>query len=189
MKLFEEKLESKDIFNGHIFNVHLDKVKISDGSIRPREVVEHNGGVCVVPVDSEGSVYMVRQYRYAIGRSLLEIPAGKLEAGEETLSAAKRELSEETGCTANKWINLGVMYPTPGYCSEALHVYMATELMCGEAHLDDGEILAVEKRPIKQLIDMIMTGDICDGKTVFGIMKAYILLQQENCYRENMEGK
>lgn len=178
MELFEEKLESKDIFQGHIFKIHLDKVKISDGSVRPREVVEHNGGVCVVPVDSDGGVYMVRQYRYAVGKSLLEIPAGKLEAGEEPLSAAKRELSEETGCTSENWTSLGVMYPTPGYCSEALHVYMATDLIRGEAHLDDGEILDVEKIQMKQLIDMIMAGDICDGKTVFGVMKAHAFLNQ-----------
>lgn len=175
MELIEEKLSGEEIFNGHVFSVHLDKVKISDGSIRPREVVEHRGGVGVVAIDNDGGVYMVRQFRYAVGKAILEIPAGKLEKGEEPLSSAKRELAEETGCTAENWTSLGVMYPTPGYCSEALHIYMATGLTPGRQNLDDGEILTVEKIPLEKIMDMIMAGDIMDGKTVFGIAKAYIL--------------
>lgn len=175
MKLFEEKTDGKEIFSGHIFNVHVDRVKIADGSIRPREVVEHHGGVCVVPVDENGNVYMVRQYRYAVGQALLEIPAGKLEKGENPLEGVKRELMEETGCTASSWTDLGVMYPTPGYCSERLYVYLARGLEKGRQHLDDGEILEVESIPLDRLVKMIMAGEICDGKTVFGILKAYYL--------------
>lgn len=175
MKLIEEKLSGEEIFSGHVFSVHLDKVKIADGSIRQREVVEHRGGVGVVAVDEDGCVYMVRQFRYAVGKALLEIPAGKLEKGEEPLSSAKRELAEETGCTAENWQDLGIMYPTPGYCSEALHIFMATGLHRGKQCLDDGEILTVEKIPLEKIVDMIMSGEVKDGKTVFGILKAYIL--------------
>ena len=172
----EKRVDRKNIFDGYIFKVYLDKVEIADGSLRPREVVEHNGGVCVVALDDDKNVYMVRQYRYAAGKEMLEIPAGKLEVGEDPFEAAKRELSEETGCTAEKWTSLGVMYPTPGYSSEKLYVYLAQELKAGEAHLDDGEILIVKKYPISKLIDMIMSGEIGDAKTVFGVLKAKILV-------------
>lgn len=171
MDMTEKRIERKDIFDGHVFKVYLDKVEISDGSIRPREVVEHNGGVCVVALDEKKEIYMVRQYRYAAGTEMLEIPAGKLEKGEDPFKAAKRELSEETGCTAEKWTSLGVVYPTPGYCSERLYIYLAQELKTGEMHLDDGEILTVEKYPISQVVDMIMSGEITDAKTVVGVLK------------------
>jgi len=172
MELFEKRVERKEIFEGHIFNVYLDKAEISDGSIRPREVVEHNGGVCVVALDDENNIYMVRQFRYAVGRAVLEIPAGKLEMGEDPLEAAKRELSEETGFTAGEWLSLGEMYPTPGYCSEKLYVYLARNLAAGEAHLDDGEILTAEKIKLSDVVKMIMNCEISDAKTVFGVLKA-----------------
>ena len=172
MELFEKRVERKEIFEGHIFDVYLDKAEIADGSIRPREVVEHNGGVCVVALDDENNIYMVRQFRYAVGRAVLEIPAGKLEKGEDPLEAAKRELSEETGFTAEKWLSLGEMYPTPGYCSEKLYVYLARNLAAGEAHLDDGEILTAEKIKLSDVVKMIMDCKISDAKTVFGVLKA-----------------
>ena len=172
MDMTEKRIDRKEIFKGHIFNIYHDMVEIADGSIRPREIVEHNGGVCVVAVDDDNNVFMVRQFRYAVGKTMLEIPAGKLESGEDPFEAAKRELSEETGCTAEKWTELGFMHPTPGYCSEKLYVYLAQNLKNGEMHLDDGEILTVEKYPVSQIIDMIMSGDISDGKTVFGVLKA-----------------
>ena len=176
MDFTEKRIEREKIFDGHIFNVYLDKVIISDGSIRPREVVEHSGGVCVVPVDDDGNVYMVRQFRYAVGKTILEIPAGKLEKGEEPFEAAKRELSEETGFTADNWTSLGKMYPTPGYCSETLRVYLARGLTAGEMHLDDGEILTAEKLRLDDVMEMIMNGEISDAKTVFGIMKTEKLI-------------
>ena len=172
MEFTEKRIERKDIFDGYIFNVYLDKVEISDGSIRPREVVEHNGGVCVVAVDDDRYIYMVRQFRYAVRKMMLEIPAGKLEKGEDPLEAAKRELSEETGFTAGEWTSLGHMYPTPGYCSEKLYVYLARNLTAGEMHLDDGEILTAEKLRLSDVADMIMRGEVSDAKTVFGVLKA-----------------
>ena len=115
---------------------------------------------------------MVRQFRYAVGRAVLEIPAGKLEKGEDPLEAAKRELSEETGFTAEKWLSLGEMYPTPGYCSEKLYVYLARNLAAGKMHLDDGEILTAEKIKLSDVVKMIMDCKISDAKTVFGVLKA-----------------
>ena len=176
MEFTEKRIERKDIFDGHVFRVYLDKVEIADGSIRPREVVEHNGGVCIVALDDEHNVYMVRQFRYAVGKEMLEIPAGKLEKGENPLEAAKRELSEETGCTASEWIELGYMYPTPGYCSEKLYTYLARGLKTGEMHLDDGEILSAEKIKLDRVVEMIMNGEIADAKTVFGVLKANKLI-------------
>lgn len=171
MEMTEKCIEREEIFKGHIFNIYHDMVEIADGSIRPREVVEHNGGVCVVAVDDDKNVFMVRQFRYAVGKVMLEIPAGKLETGEDPLEAAKRELSEETGCSAAKWTELGIMHPTPGYCSEKLYVYLAQDLVEGKIHLDDGEILTAEKYPVSEIVDKIMSGDISDAKTVFGILK------------------
>jgi len=172
MEFFEKCLDSQRIFEGKIFKVRKDKVLISDGSIHPREIVEHNGGVAVVPVTDNGDVLMVRQFRYAVGKELLEIPAGKLEEGEEPSECARRELSEETGCTASKWVYMGEMYPTPGYCQETLHIFLATGLKQGEMHLDEGELLAVERVPMKTLCEMIFANKLPDAKTVFGVLKA-----------------
>ena len=174
---FEEKtLKENVIYEGRIITLHVDDIELPDGSKAIREVVEHSGGVCVVAVDDEINIYMVRQFRYAIGRAVLEIPAGKLEKGEDPLEAAKRELSEETGFTAEKWLSLGEMYPTPGYCSEKLYVYLARNLAAGEAHLDDGEILTAEKMKLSDVVKMIMDCKISDAKTVFGVLKADKLL-------------
>lgn len=172
MEMIEKRIDRKDVFEGHVFKVYLDKAEIADGSIRPREVVEHDGGVAVVAVDDDNGIYIVRQFRYAVGKVMLEIPAGKLEKGEDPLSAAKRELSEETGFTAKEWTNLGEMYPTPGYCSEKLYVFLARGLTAGEMHLDDGEILTAEKMELSEAVKMIMNCEISDAKTVFGVLKA-----------------
>ena len=172
MELTEKRIDRKDIFEGYVFNAYLDKVEIADGSIRPREVIEHNGGVCVVAIDDEHNIYMVRQFRYAVGKALLELPAGKLEKGEDPLEAAKRELSEETGFSASEWMSLGFLYPTPGYCSEKIYVYLARDLTAGEIHLDDGEILVSEKLRLCDAVEMIMRGEVSDAKTVFGVLKA-----------------
>ena len=185
MSFYEKQIASEKIFEGKIFRVTRDKVVLSDGQERPREVVLHHGGVGIVPVTENGDVLMVRQYRYAVGRELLEIPAGKLEKDEDPFEAAVRELSEETGCTAGSWTDLGEMYPTPGYCSETLHIYLATGLRYGEMHLDDGELLSVERIPMDEVLGRIMKNEIRDAKTVFGVMKAKeILSGKQEAYDE-----
>ena len=112
MPHIETTLESKEIFNGHVIRVTLDTVRLENGDTAYREIVHHHGGACILPVDDEGNVYMVRQFRYALGEEIWELPAGKLEAGEDPFEAAKRELSEECGLTADHFTDLGVLYAT-----------------------------------------------------------------------------
>ena len=180
MELHEKKLRQVNSYSGIIVDVTLDQAQLADGSRAFREVVHHPGGVTVLPLDEEGFVYCVRQYRYPYGEVLLELPAGKLEKGEDPFECAKRELSEETGFTADDWQSLGAMYTSPGYCSETLHLYLARSLHAGEAHLDEGEFLAVERIALSELLDMVMANRIRDGKTAMAVLKAARLLQAES---------
>ena len=176
MEYIEKKISSKDIFKGRIVHLHIDEVELVDGTTSVREIIEHDGGVTVIPVDENGDVYCVRQYRYGFGKSIVETPAGKLEKGEEPLACAVRELSEETGFTAEKFIYLGEFYPSPGYCHEKLYAYLALGLKKGKAHLDEGEYLDVVKYPLDTLVEMIMRNELYDAKTIIAILKAKIYL-------------
>ncbi|MGX8698746.1 MAG: NUDIX domain-containing protein [bacterium] len=172
MKLYEKKLSEERIFDGFIFRVHRDTVELADGRVSFREIVDHHGGVSILALDEKGMVPLVRQFRYAYGKEILEIPAGKLEAGEEPLDCALRELSEETGYSAGHIESLGTLYPTPGYCSEIIHLYFATDLRPGKAHLDEGEFLNVEKLPFETLCERCLSGEIHDAKTVVAALRA-----------------
>ncbi|MGI5986238.1 MAG: NUDIX hydrolase [Clostridiales bacterium] len=165
-------------YNGIIINTTLDRVVLQNGEHTLREVVEHPGGVTVIPVDGEGYVYCVRQFRYPMAEHLLEVPAGKLEYGEDPLECAVRELSEETGISAGEYIDLGKVYPSPGFCREVLYVYMARDLSFGKAHPDPGEFLHVEKIHIDELVGLIMSNEIYDAKTVIAVLKAKNILSQ-----------
>ncbi|MBR2371433.1 MAG: NUDIX hydrolase [Clostridia bacterium] len=143
------------IYNGAIINVRCDDIVQEDGRKAKREVVEHRGGVCIVPIDNEGNVLLVKQFRYAIGKYILEIPAGKREVDEDPFETAKRELSEETGCTAGDWKNLGSFVVTPGYCTEKFYIYLARELQYFEQHLDEGEHVSIEKIRFEDALDMV----------------------------------
>lgn len=167
----EAMLESKEIFNGRVIRVTLDKVQLEDGTTSTREVVHHHGGACVLPVDADGNVTMVRQFRYALGEELWELPAGKLEAGEDPFEAAKRELSEECGLTADTYTELGVVYPTVGYDSERIHLWAAEGLHTVGQHLDAGEFLDVVKMPFAQALGLVMDGTIRDSKTQVALLK------------------
>lgn len=179
MDYTETTLSRETLFQGRIIEVHRDQVRLPDGSESVREIVEHHGGVGVIPVDDEGMVCCVRQYRYAFGEHVLEIPAGKLEKGEDPLECARRELSEETGFTARRFIDLGRAYPSPGYCHEILYIYLAAGLNPGKAHLDPGEFLDVERYSLDELADMAMNGELRDAKTVIAVLKAKRYLEQE----------
>lgn len=167
----EAMLESKEIFNGRVIRVTLDKVQLEDGTTSTREVVHHHGGACVLPVDADGNVTMVRQFRYALGEELWELPAGKLEAGEDPFEAAKRELSEECGLTADTYTELGVVYPTVGYDSEKIYLWAAEGLHTVAQHLDAGEFLDVVKMPFAQALGLVMDGTIRDSKTQIALLK------------------
>lgn len=176
MRFSEKTLKCNTVFEGKIITVHVDDIELDDGSKAFREVVEHSGGVCVVPLTDEGEIIMVRQYRYPFKRELLEIPAGKLERGEDPLEAAKRELEEECGVVAEKVISLGEIYPTVAYCSEIIYMYAAKSFKKTAQHLDEGEFLGIEKVKLQDAVDMIMGGEIRDAKTVAAILKTARLL-------------
>lgn len=178
MDFFEQRIDRDDKYHGIIVDVHLDHVRLNDGSISRREVVEHPGGVTILPVDEAGNCYMVRQFRYPAGHMMLEAPAGKLEYGEDHRECAVRELSEETGFSADELIYLGGFYTSPGFSSELLHIYLALGLHAGESHLDEGEFLNVEKIPLQQLSDMVMANEIEDAKTIIAILKAEKVLKE-----------
>lgn len=179
MELIEEKLRTLTSYHGVIVNVRLDEARLPDGSTAKREVVEHPGGVTVLPLEADGTVWCVRQYRYPFSRTLLEAPAGKLEPGEAPELAAARELSEETGLTAGRLQYLGANFTSPGYSEEVLHIYLARDLHRGAAHLDPGEFLNVERHPLEKLVQMALDGQLCDGKTTVALLKTQLLLARE----------
>jgi len=172
MKFFEKQLETETVYKGLIVNVRSDIAELQNGKKARGEVVEHPGGVCVVAVTEDNKIPLVRQYRYTMEEETLEIPAGKLETGEDPFDCAVRELSEETGYSAGKWIDFGIHYPSPGVYREKLYLYLALDLTKGEMHLDENELLSVEEIDIDELIDKIMANELKDAKTVIGVLKA-----------------
>ncbi len=172
MEYYEKSIATKRIYEGRVISVRVDKVELPDGRISDREIVEHHGGVGVIPVTEDGEVFMVSQYRIAAGSMMLEIPAGKLEKGEDPLECGKRELIEETGYAGSEFIPLGEYYATPGYCQEKLTIYLARGLEWQGQNLDDGEFLNVKKYKLDDLYKMVMNNEIYDCKTAIAILKA-----------------
>ncbi|MGI5935847.1 MAG: NUDIX hydrolase [Oscillospiraceae bacterium] len=177
MDYTEKRLRSINRYEGIIINVQVDQIQLCSGNTTIREVVEHPGGVAVIPVDDEGYVYCVRQYRYPFKEHLLEVPAGKLEGCEDHRECAARELSEETGITAGKLTYLGEIYTSPGFSREILHLYLATDLTFGEAHPDPNEYMDVVKIGLNELVKMVMSGEIKDAKSIAAILKTKVLLE------------
>lgn len=169
---YEKTIDKSTVYEGVIVRVRRDRAELVNGSIVGREVVEHPGGVSVIPVEDDGTVWCVRQFRYPFGREMLEIPAGKLERGEDPYECAVRELSEETGLSADEMIYLGPCCTSPGFSTEVLHIYLARGLHSGKMHLDPDEFLNVEKYKLSELEDMVMKGEIDDAKTIIAVLKA-----------------
>lgn len=178
MDLREEMVSSQTIFEGKIIKVTLDQARLPDGALASREVVYHPGGVAVLALDEDNTVYLVKQFRYPFQQLLLELPAGKLDHGaeEDILLGAQRELSEETGLEASQWTYLGCTLASPGFCTEVLHMYLARGLTRKGQHLDADEFLDVVTMPFDQLVDQVMDGTITDGKTVSAVLKTKVLL-------------
>ena len=177
--LSEIQTDSQEIFDGVVVHLYKDTVTLPNGNPAIREVIRHVGAVAVVPVTEDGKVIVERQFRYPLNQVITEIPAGKLDSfTEDRLSAAKRELREETGYTADNWQELGDFHPTAAYCDEKITLYLATGLHLGERELDEDEFLNVIAVPMEALVADIMAGRITDGKTQTAILKAHYLLNK-----------
>lgn len=171
-------LERKDIFEGSVIQVYLDKVRLPDGKVAERELVRHWGAVAMVALDDDGEVYLVRQYRHPVGKELVEIPAGKLREGEDPLSCAKRELMEEVGRSAGRWTKLAEFYTSPGFSDEVLHLYLARDLEEGVPQPDEGEFIEIVHFPLGEALKMVYSGEIEDAKTVAGLALTSIELSE-----------
>jgi ADP-ribose pyrophosphatase len=166
----QKTAESDLIYQGSLIGLRVDTIEDESGNRHRREVVVHPGAVAVAPLDADGCVVMVTQYRHAVGEWLLEIPAGGIEQGEDPDWCAARELEEETGHTAASMRRLFSMYMTPGYCTEILHVYVAEGLTVGEASPNDDEEIEVTRVPLQDVAQMIQDGRIRDAKTIAALM-------------------
>lgn len=171
---FEEKtISSKVVYDGKVITVIKDDVEVSDGHKSFREVVLHNGGVVIAAMKDDNTVLLVKQYRYPLKSINTELPAGKLEKGENPDDAAKRELEEETGFKAKYWQSLGYINTTPGICTEKLYLYLAKDLEFVGEHPDEGEVLKCYEYSLDRVFDMIKTGEINDSKTICTLMRAF----------------
>lgn len=170
----EKKLSGKTVYGGKILNLDVDEVELCDGSVSKREVVRHSGGAAVLLVEN-GKVLLVKQFRYPYGREMYEIPAGRINAGESPLNAAKRELEEETGCKAELSL-LAEIYPSPGYTDEIIYVFIAENSTRSRQNPDRGEFLTAEFIPLGRVEKMAERGEICDAKTLVAIYK-YLALK------------
>lgn len=176
MHLEEKTISSEMMYDGKIIKLLRDSVELENGKTALREVIKHPGGVGIVPLDEDNNVLMVRQFRYPHGKVLLEIPAGKLEYGENPRECGLRELKEETGCICDSFEYLGNLIPTPAYDTEVIHMYLARGLHSGEQNPDEDEFLEIEKIPLEKAVEMIMNNEIADAKTQIALLKTAKML-------------
>ena len=172
--LVEKTLSREEKFSGKILNVHVDEVLLPNGKTASREVVDHVDGVAVLALDERNNVLTVTQYRYVFGKTLLELPAGKLDPGEDPVTGALRELKEETGAVPDVFLPLGRIIPAPGCYGEVLHLFLARNLHMEEQHLDPDEFLNVERIPFSEMVHRCLNGEIEDAKTVAAGLRAKV---------------
>lgn len=178
MDMTEKRLARQTVYEGKILHIHRDTVLLPNGDEAIREVAEHPGGVAIVAIDGNDRVLTVKQYRYVFSQIMEEIPAGKLEHGENPDSAALRELREETGAVPEHFTKLGSIIVSPGCYGEVLHLYLAEGLHFGETDPDEDEFLTLERTPFDEMVERVLRGEIEDAKTVCGILKVHTLRQQ-----------
>ncbi|MGM0419678.1 MAG: NUDIX hydrolase [Bacillota bacterium] len=181
-ELKEKVLSSELAYEGRLLSYRIDQVKLPDGNISEREIIEHPGGVTIIPVSPERKIVMVRQYRRAADKVLLELPAGKVDGEEDLSQCAYRELKEETGYRAGKLKELFSFYTTPGYSTERIHLFLAEDLTYGKQEPEPGEFIDIVKIYPERIPELIFGGDIIDSKTISGLFAYYQLLcQKKNC--------
>ena len=168
----ERTLHTERIYQGRLVGLRVDTVELPSGRKTKREIVEHGGVAAIVVIDSENNVLLVRQYRKPVERVLLEIPAGGMESGEDALVCARRELEEETGFSAERWEELGFFYTSPGFCTEQMHLYLATELRPAKRDGDDDENIELVRVPLASVPELIASGEVCDAKSIAGLLIA-----------------
>lgn len=179
MKLTEKTLEQNYIYRGKILDFHVDRAELENGRAVKRECVDHHGGVSIAALTEQNELYFVRQYRYPYHEVVLELPAGKLEPGEDPLEAGKRELREETGAVGTNYADLGKLYPSPGYTNEVISLYACRVSERGADDLDEGEFLEVEKIPLEKAVQMVLSGEIVDAKTQVAVLKVSRLVDEK----------
>jgi ADP-ribose pyrophosphatase len=167
----ETTISTQRIYEGRAVKLRVDTVKKPSGKVTTREVVEHADAVAVVVLDSKDRAVLVRQYRKAVGKTLLEIPAGSVDPGEQPINTVRRELQEEIGYLPNKIDKLGGFYSAPGYCTEFLHLYVATYLIPSQLEAEDTEDIEVVRVPLAKVPELIASGDIADAKSVAGLLR------------------
>jgi ADP-ribose pyrophosphatase len=175
--MIEQTISRNEIYHGKIINVRVDDALDSYGKPIRREVVEHPCGVGVLAVDDEGNALLIRQFRYGVGEVVIEIPAGKLEPGEDPLACGKRELTEETGYEASDWEDLGEILPTPAYDAERIHIYLARNLTYRGVHLDENECIELDRVDLPTAVRRVLSNEITDGKTQIALMKAWLKIR------------
>lgn len=171
----EKTLSSQRVYEGRAVKLRIDTVRKPNGKVTTREIVEHADAVAVVVLDSRDRVILVRQYRKAVGKQLLEVPAGGVDPGEQPLNTVRRELQEEIGYLPNKIDRLGGFYSAPGYCTEYLHLYLATYLIPSKLEAEDTDEIEVVRVPLTKIPDLIASGDIADAKSIAGLLRVISL--------------
>lgn len=178
MRLTEKTIESQSVFKGKVIHVKLDKAELENGETAMREVVEHPGGVCIAALNDKNELLFVRQFRYPYKEIVLELPAGKLEKGQNPLENGKRELLEETGAIGREYMTLGKLYPSPGYCGEIIHLYFCRIDHFERQQLDEDEFLNVETIPLEKAEEMVMNNEIPDAKTQVAVLKTAAIIRK-----------